>query len=117
MEIIAKPNQVTVHALHILMSNAHMVTNVIRPTMFVLVEIRLPALESQLESIVMQLMKFANVQKTLHHVLIRKHVAKDMLETMNGNTFATVVMLNLVPERQLEATVTLLIISVNVPRM
>ena len=117
MVIIVKQIQVIVHALQILLSNALMVTHVIRLTMFVLVEIRLPALVNQLESIAMQLMKFANVQKTLNHVLIRKHVAKPMLETTNGNTFATVVLPNLAPENQLEATVTLLITFVNVPRM
>ena len=117
MVIIVKPIQVTVHVPQILLSNALVGTDVIRLTMCVLVEIRLPALVNQLESIVMQLMKYANVQKTLHHVLIRKHAAKHMLETTNGNTFATVVSRNHVQESQLEATVTLLIISVNVPRM
>ena len=117
MEITVKPTQVIVHAPQILMSNALMVTHVIRLTMFVLVEIRLPALDNQVESIVMQLMKFANVQKTLQHVLIRKHVAIHMLETTKRNTFASVVLLNLVQKSQLEVTVTLLIIFVNVPRM
>ena len=117
MAIIVNPTQVTAHAHLIHMTNALTVTHVIRLTMLVFVEIRLPALVNQLDNIVMLPMKNANVPKILKHVCIRKHVLIHMLEATNGKTFAIVVLLNLVQGSQLEVIVTLITISANVPSM